>query len=99
MDIEIRIRNASDIDFDAVRVVFPDRDVAEFGPVSKGTSSGFKRTSRAYRYAEIHASAGGREFRLQPFDYVGERKLAPGRHTYVLGVQEGRLTVELETAA
>ena len=98
MDIEIRIRNGSEIDFDSVRVVFPDRDEAHFGPIPKGASSDFKRTARAYRYAEIHVSAGGRELRLQPYDYVGESQLAPGRYSYVLGIQEDRLTVDLEKA-
>jgi hypothetical protein len=96
VNIEIRIRNASEIDFDSVRVVFPDRDEARFGPISKGASSDFKRTARAYRYAEIHVNAGGRELRLQPYDYVGEQPLAPGRYSYVLGVQGERLTVDLE---
>jgi hypothetical protein len=98
MDIEIRIRNASEIDFDSVRVVFPGRDEADFGAISKGASSDFKRTARAYRYAEIHVNAGGRELKLQPYDYVGERQLAPGRYSYVLGVQGDRLTVDLEKA-
>ncbi|HSE15877.1 MAG TPA: hypothetical protein VLB46_02430 [Pyrinomonadaceae bacterium] len=96
MEIEIRIRNASEIDFDAVRVVFPDRDEARFGPIPKGTASDFKGTNRAYRYAEIHVNAGGREFTLQPYDYVGEQPLAPGRYSYVLGLDGNRLTIELE---
>ena len=98
MEIEIRIRNASEIDFDSVRVVFPDRDEAHFGHIAKGESSDFKPTTRAYRYAEIHVNAEGRELRLQPYDYVGERELTPGRYSYVIGVQEGRLTVDLEKA-
>jgi hypothetical protein len=98
VDIEIRIRNDSEIDFDSVRVVFPDRDEAHFGPIPKGASSDFKSTKRAYRYAEIHVNAGGRELRLQPYDYVGERALTPGRYTYVLGVQGDRLTVNLENS-
>ena len=98
VDIEVRIRNASEIDFDSVRVVFPDRDEAHFGPIPKGASSDFKRTTRAYRYAEIHVNAGGRELVLQPYDYVGERQLDPGRYSYVLGVQENRLTIDLEKA-
>ena len=96
MDIEIRIRNDSEIDFASVRVVFPDRDEAHFGPIPKGASSDFKSTTRAYRYAEIHVNAGGRELRLQPYDYVGELQLTPGRYTYVLGIQGDRLTINLE---
>lgn len=96
MDIEIQIRNDSEIDFDSVRVVFPDRDEAQFGRVAKGASSDFKSTTRAYRYAEIHVNAGGRELRLQPYDYVGERPLTPGRYTYVLDIQGDRLSINLE---
>ena len=98
MDIEIRIRNDSEIDFDSVRVVFPDRDEAHFGLIPKGASSDFKSTTRAYRYAEVHVNAGGRELRLQPYDYVGEHQLTPGRYTYVLGIQNDRLTINLEKA-
>jgi hypothetical protein len=98
VDIEIRIRNSSEIDFDSVRVVFPDRDEAHFGPIAKGASSDFKRTTRAYRYAEVHVNAGGKELMLMPYDYVGEHELPPGRYTYVLGVQSGRLTIDLEKA-
>ena len=96
MDVEIRIRNDSEIDFDSVRVVFPDRDEARFGPIPKGTVSDFKHTARAYRYAEIHVNSGGREFTLQPYDYVGERELPPGRYSYLLGIQGDRLTIGLE---
>jgi hypothetical protein len=98
MDVEIRIKNASGIDFDSVRVVFPDRDEASFGPIPNGASSDFKRTARAYRYAEIHVNAGGRELSLQPYDYVGESELPPGRYSYVLDIQDDRLTIDLEQA-
>jgi hypothetical protein len=98
MSVKVRIRNASDIDFDSVRVVFPDRDEANFGAIPKGASSGFASTTRAYRYAEIHVNADGRELRLQPFDYVGECELPPGRYSYVLDIQGDRLTIDLEKA-
>lgn len=98
MDIQIRIKNSSVIDFDSVRVMFPDRDEEYFGPISKGAMSDFKRTARAYRYAEVHVNAGGRELTLIPYDYVGERELPPGRYTYVLGIQGHRLTIDLEKA-
>lgn len=96
--VEIRIKNASDVDFDRVRVIFPARDEVDYGRVAKGALSDFHPARRAYRYAEIHATSGDREFSLQPIDYVGEQPLAPGRYTYVLRVEAGRLTVDLEKA-
>ncbi|MHB0955377.1 MAG: hypothetical protein ACYC0X_03265 [Pirellulaceae bacterium] len=98
MQLEIRIINASGIDFDSVVVVYPDRDEVQYGRIPKGTASDFARTTRAYRYATIRAKAGERDYLLQPIDYVGERQLAPGRYSYVLRVQAGRLICELESA-
>ena len=32
----------------------------------------------------------------QPIDYMGEQELSAGRYTYSLGVDNGRLSVQLE---
>jgi hypothetical protein len=96
--VEIRIKNASDIDFDRVRVVFPERDEADYGAVAQGRSSAFHATSRAYRYAQVHVKAGDRDISLQPMDYVGEQELAPGRYTYVVRIEGNRLAIDLEKA-
>jgi hypothetical protein len=94
----IRIQNATGENFDRVRVYFPDRCEVDYGAVAKGSLSAFRGTRRAYRYAGLKVTVGDRELSLQPIDYVGERELAPGRYTYVLGIEEGRLTIALEKA-
>src|SRR5262245_12004121 len=96
--VEIRIKNASGRDFDRVRVVFPDRDEVDYGPVARGGFSAFRSARRAYRYAQIHVKAGDRDFSLQPMDYVGERDLSPGRYTYVVRIVGDGLAVDLEIA-
>ena len=94
--VEIRIRNGSDLDFDRVRVHFPEGREVDYGPVPKGGVTAFQAISRAYRYAGFSVKAGKQELSLQPIDYLGERELPAGRYTYVLGVDDGRLTVQLE---
>lgn len=94
----VRVRNAGAVDFDEVRVFFPDRpdEAVSYGPVKKGAVSDYKSVGRAYRYAHIEAVAGGRQFVLRPMDYVGEEELPPGRFTYVLRTEADRLSIALE---
>lgn len=94
--VHVRLRNASPLDFDATRVFFPDAPdrAVDFGPLPAGAASDYRPAAVAYRYAHVEITAGERSFVLRPFDYVGETPLAPGRVTYVLGVEGDRLTVE-----
>lgn len=94
--VEIRVRNASTVDFDRVVVDFPDRARVDYGRVVKGADSEFQRTARAYRYAGIRITASGREWALSPIDYVGEQPLSAGRYTYVIGLDGDRVTLTLE---
>src|SRR5687768_13848417 len=59
--VEIRIRNDSNVDFDRVRVQFPDQHEVDYGPVPKGGVTDFKSTIRAYRYAGVSVQVGNRE--------------------------------------
>lgn len=95
--VEIRIKNASNLNFDRVRVDLPDEPGVDYGPVSAGDVTAFRPTSRAYRYAGFSVKAGTEELSLHPIDYMGEQELPAGRYTYVLDVDNGRLTVQLET--
>ena len=95
-EVLVRIRNASSFDFDSTRVYFPDAPdrAVDYGPLASGAVSDYHAATVAYRYAHVEVNADGRSFVLQPFDYVGEEQLEPGRFTYVLGVEGDRLTVE-----
>ena len=94
----VRVRNASSDELDDIRVFFPDAPdrAMHYGAVASGAASEYLPVSRAYRYAHIEATAGGRPYSLQPIDYVGEEELEPGRYTYVLRTEADRLTVALE---
>ncbi len=94
--VEIRIKNASNLNFDRVRVDLPDEPDVDYGPVSEGSVTAFRSTSRAYRYAGFSVKVGMQELSLHPIDYMGEQELPAGRYTYVLDVDNGRLTVQLE---
>ena len=94
--VEVRIRNDSNLDFDRVRVQFPDQHEVDYGPVPQGGVTAFQPTSRAYRYAGVSVEAGDQELAWQPIDYLGEQELSAGRYTYALGVDNGQLTMQLE---
>lgn len=96
--VELRVRNASDVDFDNVVVIFPEQHRVDYGRVAKGAGSRYERTRVAYRYAAFRITIQGRVLTLDPVDYVGEQPLEPGRHTYAVGVDGNRLTVTLEPA-
>ena len=94
----VRVRNASSSDFRDVRVFFPDAPdrAMHYGAVASGGASEYLPVSRAYRYAHIEVTAGGKPYSLRPIDYVGEEELGPGRYTDVLRTEADRLTVALE---
>lgn len=94
--VELRIRNAADVDFDRIRVFLPDSLEVDFGPVPKSGLSAFHPVSRACRYAGIEVQAAGRSYSLQPADYLGEKELPAGRYTYSVNIAGGQLTLELE---
>jgi hypothetical protein len=94
-DVRVRVRNASWIDFESVRMTLPEDGEHDLGPVPAAGRSAFVTAKRAYRYAGFRVRAEGRELLLHPIDYVGEKPLAPGDYDYALDVDNGRLTVVL----
>lgn len=85
-DVSVRIHNVSAVDMDSVTVHFPG-GAQRYGALAAGQLSGFAIVDRAYRYAPVDAWIGGEKWVLQPVDYVGERPLRSGHHTYGLTVE------------
>src|SRR5262245_53671409 len=67
--VRIRIQNASTLDFTRTLVVFPEQQ-EQYGAVRAGASTGYRDLTSAYRYAYIEVEAGGRQYVLQPIDFV-----------------------------
>jgi hypothetical protein len=96
--IFIRVRNASQYQFDNIVVTSPGGQNT-YGTVAIGQSSDYKAFSQAYRYAQLNLAIQGQALQLLPTDYVGETPLQPGRYTYAVDVTNGnprRLTISLE---
>lgn len=59
--------------------------------------STYKSFNFLYNYAYIEVHFSNQVVKLQPFDYVGEEKLKPGKYRYELGIvagQQNALTLE-----
>jgi hypothetical protein len=93
--VEVRIRNASDVDFIDVYAVFPGGEKVHYGPVPAGGSSAYEPVKQAYSYSYLKVTAA-KSYVYQPIDYVGESLLEPGQHTYVLSLVGGELDLKLE---
>jgi hypothetical protein len=85
--LAIRIENASIYDYTDVTVE-SGGDTHYYGSVSSKQSSDYQSFDFAYRYAFVELQIEGKTYRLQPTDYVGERKLDSGNYTYVLNVHD-----------
>lgn len=96
--VEIRVRNAAELDFDQIRITLPDGHEIDYGPVPSGGLSEFHAATRAFRYAGLSVNAAGRSYSLQPTDYLGEKELPAGRYTYVVNLVGGQVVLELEKA-
>ena len=82
----LRVRNASSSPFTALVVRLP-AGTTSYGALGPGQSSEYHPFAQAYRYAAVEATVANEDLRHQPYDYVGEEPLAPGRYTYVLDVE------------
>ena len=88
----IRIENVSSKTFSSVYVDTGGSENTYLNILPGGTSK-FLSYETAYRYGYIKVIASGKEYVVQPFDYVGETPLEDGRYTYVLGIESENLTL------
>lgn len=83
--VNIRIKNKSSLDFDAVQVGAADMVHSN---IAAGSFSDYLEYETAYSYAYIQIAVDDQIYILQPIDYVGETPLGNGFYTYVLNISE-----------
>ena len=91
--VKIRIVNASAQIFQSV-YVSSGRGENTYLEISPGESSNYKPYEEAYEYGYIKVTVSGSEYVIQPFDYVGETVLKPGKYSYILGIVDNNLTLK-----
>ena len=95
--VQVRIRNASVVDFSDVYAVFPSGEKVHYGPVSAGSASAYEPVKQAYSYTYLEVVAGGKTYKYQPIDFVGESELVHGRHySYALDLVGSEVKLQLE---
>lgn len=90
LQVEIRLYNNSSRDFSEIQV-----NNISYPRLNSGEYSDYKVFGEAYRYAYIKLYAGGTEYILQPYDYVGEVPLQNGKYTYSLSLNEAGNNIEI----
>jgi hypothetical protein len=80
---QLRIKNASAYTMQEVIV-----NQTNYGSLSPGKSSSYREAEFVYRYAYIKMNVAGKDYILQPIDYVGETKYEEGKFTYELTLGE-----------
>jgi hypothetical protein len=81
----LRIENRGNLLFDSVKVQSPGGSHVYYN-IGATSFSGYQKFNFLYRYAYIAVYFGNRTAILQPFDYVGEKILDTGKHTYRLTI-------------
>ncbi len=95
--VEIRIRNASSVDFTDVYAVFPSGEKVHYGPLRAGSMSEYTPVKQAYSYTYLKVTTARESYVYQPIDYVGESALVSGRHySYALDLVDSQVDLKLE---
>jgi hypothetical protein len=84
--IHLRVRNASELDFDTAEV-----NGIAFGAVRRGGVSKYQLARGCvYSYGAMSVTSGKQRFATWPIDFVGERPLQAGYYTHALTVEPAR---------
>ncbi|MEJ8819793.1 hypothetical protein [Lacibacter sp. H407] len=95
-DTQLRVYNINNIHFDSVIVNAPGGKQVYYN-IPPLSLSEYKSFTFLYNYSYIEVHFNNQVVKLQPFDYVGEEKLKPGKYRYELGIvaaQQNSLTLE-----
>ena len=80
---DIRVINKSVFTYEDV-FVDTSEGTNDYGNVSPGATTGYKRFAKAYREAYIRLNINGEEYELQPVDFTYEVPLGKGKFSYEL---------------
>jgi hypothetical protein len=97
-DVEVRARNGSSVVIDEATLFLP-RVSLVFSDLKPAEATPYTEVRKAYRKPSAQVVVGQDTSRIQVIDYVGEKPLEAGRHTYILSFFEGnpqRLRLDFE---
>jgi hypothetical protein len=80
-----------------VRLYVPiaPREAVDIGAIANGAYSEYREVPSLIASLRSKLPGAG-SYSLHPYDYVGEQPLPEGRYTYRLGIDQGRLMLDLE---
>lgn len=98
-DLLIRVKNQSAFRYQGI-MVNADGNEKNFGSLNPLNYSAYQSFDFAFRYAYVELRINGQTYTIQPFDYVGEDQLPPGKYTYAISAnnssnQYEKLNIEL----
>lgn len=91
----LRVENASKVSFSSV-VVGSETDPVSFGAVGAGSASDYYEVASVTESDNVEALANGQAYRVMPVHDGYGAHMKPGRYTYVLDIEDGRLTLRLK---
>lgn len=92
---EIRVRNDTGEALDEVRMTGAEGSQS-LGSLPPGAASSWRAVDTVQRYPAIEASGSGVDLVHLPYEGDAQPDLPPGRYTYALSLEGGRLVVGLE---
>ena len=92
---EIRVRNDTGEALDDVRISVAEGS-RSLGPLAPAAESSWQPVETVHRHPAVEASGPGVDLVHLPYEGRAQVDLPPGRYTYVLRLDGGRLVVDLE---
>jgi hypothetical protein len=89
--VKIRLSNASQFDFQNIRInTGSSNENVSLGNLKMAKKTDYKLFESAYRYAFVELEINGKTYTIQPIDYVGETLLEDGNYTYQINANDSQ---------
>lgn len=82
-ELRIRVQNQGAEVLEDIKVNFHGQ-LESFGSLQPKAFSEYRKVKASYKYGLSEATVGGRQLKLQPTDFLGEKPLPPGDYTWGL---------------